>query len=397
MCDIYSNATITISADGSLDCQCGCFVWSPYPCLDPGGGITNIYLRRLGFEQEANGSHATEDLSRPRLDTRGWTLQERLLSPRVLHCTSTELVWQCSARVSCECQIIEKEADGYLNEPFRRLYVEDLLGEGKRFNWRRIVVEYTQRDLSQRADRLPAISGFATAMSKTSPHIFASKDYFFGLWRTDIVTNLLWNVVSDKDNSCSECWLRESTRFIGRYAPTWSWASVTGRIVYIDEVEGTSRYSSRDRTKLSPQVTLIRTEIDLDTENEYGPGFGELVVAGHLIPVTTQESLEHKFDVYHTRDLIDSQKSFAIAIPDVVSSQGKEVFHHKEYQWLIVAKMSHNGSTVDYGTRLVGLLLDRVPSLSGELYKRIGLVIGHMGTDLRTKMVQRQLSPGVCC
>ncbi|KAH8721517.1 heterokaryon incompatibility, partial [Phaeosphaeriaceae sp. PMI808] len=101
MCDIYSNATVTISTDAALDCESGCFDADQHqnltigtiPCLSSTRGrVTNIYYRRAGFRQEANGAYATENLSRLRLDSRGWTLQERLLSPRVLHCTSTELV-----------------------------------------------------------------------------------------------------------------------------------------------------------------------------------------------------------------------------------------------------------------------------------------------------------------
>jgi hypothetical protein len=408
MCDIYSNATITISADGSLDCEGGCFVSSAHrnltiatiPCQDPKGGITNIYLRRLGIQQEANGSHATQDISRPRLDTRGWTLQERLLSPRVLHCTSTELVWQCSARVSCECQIMEEEAAGFIFEPFRTLYVKDVADQGKRFDWRRIVVEYTQRDLSQHTDRLPAISGFAAAISKTLPDAFASKDYFFGLWHSDLVRNMLWNVVSGTNDSSGGAWSRESMRLAGRYAPTWSWASVTGGITYIDELHGQNRYESGLKTQVKSKITLQTANIVLDTQNLYGPGSGELVIVGELVPVVTRQSLEQKLKVFRTAYAQDSS-AIGIALPDVRSPRDIEVLPNKEYQWLIVVEMSYNGSTIyDSGTRLVGLLLDRLPSASGDLYKRVGLVIGHIkldGPSLEPKMVQGQYSLGVRC
>jgi hypothetical protein len=406
MCDIYSNATITISADGSLDCQGGCFVSSAYrnmtiatmPCPDSNGGTTNVYLRRLGIQQEANGSHASQNVSRPRLDTRGWTMQERLLSPRVLHCTSTELVWQCSARVSCECQIVEEEAAGFTFEPFRTAYVKDVVGEGKRFDWRRIVVEYTQRDLSQQTDRLPAISGFAAAISKTLPHAFASEDYFFGLWRPDIVRNMLWNVVSGTDNSSSEGGSRQSTRFTGRYAPSWSWASVTGGIAYIDELHGQNRYESGRKTQAKSKMILQTANIVLDTQNAYGPGSGELVVVGELVAVVVRQTPEHKLNVFHTAYTQDSS-AIGIALPDVLSSRDMEVVPNKEYQWLIVVEISYDGSTVyDLGSRLVGLLLERLPSPSGDLYRRVGLVIGHIrieGPRLKPQMVQGQYSLSV--
>lgn len=387
MCDIYSNASITISADGSLDCQSGCFVASPYrnvtiatiPCPNPDGGTTSIYLRRSGFRQEANGAHATENLSRPRLDNRGWTLQERLLSPRVLHCTSTELVWQCSARVSCECRVIEKEEYGFAFAPFRTLYVKNLLRKDETLDWRHIVAEYTQRDLTEQTDRLPAISGLAAIMRNTPPFAFSSENYLFGIWRTDITRNLLWHVESGKGDLSNESGPRESHRQAGRYAPTWSWASITGRIAYIDEV----RDENRRETQLNPRLVLLNSTIILDTKNDYGPGFGELAVARiFLHPVITRRSLQHKFDVFDARGCADGQNSIAVAIPDVVSSEEGEILPNKTYQWLVVAEISSLGrsSVKDQGIRPIGLLLERCSSSSGEVYRRIGLVIGHLRT-----------------
>jgi hypothetical protein len=157
MCDIYSNSTFTISADGSRECESGCFVESPYrnvtiatiPCADPDGRTTNIYLRRSGFRQESNAAHATENLSRPRLGTCGWTLQERLSSPRILHCNSVELVWQCSARVTCECQVVKKDAYIIAFAPFRTTYIMICLREDETLELLHIVAEYTQRDLTE--------------------------------------------------------------------------------------------------------------------------------------------------------------------------------------------------------------------------------------------------------
>jgi hypothetical protein len=401
MCEIYSNATITISADSALDCEGGCFGSGPHrnltisaiPCHAPNREMTNIYLRRSGFRQEANGAHATDNLARPRLDSRGWTLQERLLSPRVLHCTSTELVWQCSARVTCECQVIQKEPDGSTFEPFRTQYVTkpriDHLGifstqqmkqssRGRKIDWRRVVGEYTQRDLSEQKDRLPAISGLAALMTKRSPSLYNQKDYLFGIWRAEHVQNLLWQVVPDEGGYPSEDRPRGSTRFASRYAPSWSWASVTGRIAYIDEVRNDSE---RLQTTLESRMLLLDMTISLDTENVYGPGFGELVVRGDLLPVTIRDTFGHKFDVFDSRGTAYEEKSFAIAIPDVINTQQTEIVRGKTYHWLIVAEAETDrirSNVEDQGKRPIGLLLEQLSTASGEVYKRIGLVIGHL-------------------
>lgn len=33
---------------------------------------------------------------------RGWVLQERVLSPRTLHFTSTQMFWECNQKIACE-------------------------------------------------------------------------------------------------------------------------------------------------------------------------------------------------------------------------------------------------------------------------------------------------------
>lgn len=45
------------------------------------------------------------------LNDRGWTLQERLLAPRVLHFGTSEMAWECAEKIACECQILPTDAD----------------------------------------------------------------------------------------------------------------------------------------------------------------------------------------------------------------------------------------------------------------------------------------------
>jgi hypothetical protein len=72
---------------------------------------------------------------------------------------------------------------------------------------------------------------------------------------------------------------RESRRQAGRYAPTWSWASVTGLISYIDEVNE----EHRSETRLESKLDLLNSIIILDTKNAYGSGYGKLTVGGRFL------------------------------------------------------------------------------------------------------------------
>jgi hypothetical protein len=95
----------------------------------------------------------------------------------------------------------------------------------------------------------------AATMGKELPLTYSNGKYLFGIWRDDITRNLLWHVESGKGDLSNELNPRESRRQAGRCASTWSWASVTGRISYIDEVNEEDRSETRLEYKLrSPQL-----------------------------------------------------------------------------------------------------------------------------------------------
>ncbi|OCL14698.1 hypothetical protein AOQ84DRAFT_371064 [Glonium stellatum] len=98
------------------------------------------------------------------LNTRACVFQERILSPRVLHCTMQGLFWECSELRASEFEPLGCKFDysfrneGLLN--INKLLAEDrdaLLGP----YWRRTVERYSRLELSYSDDRLPALSGLA--------------------------------------------------------------------------------------------------------------------------------------------------------------------------------------------------------------------------------------------
>lgn len=399
MGDIFANSIVTISADGSSSCDGGCFIASPYrnltilelPCPGFGGERSKIYVRKSGFRQACNGSRATKTLDRPKIDTRAWTLQERLLAPRVLHFTSTELVWQCATEVNCECQVSKVESNKSVFRPFRDRYIQrntafennrgvvwSVLREGLRFDWRSIVSEYTQREMSIETDRLAAISGLAAAMARTKTKGYQTEDYFFGLWRQDIVRNLLWYAVYGDGDPFDDFKPRSSRRLEELYAPSWSWASITGQVAYYDEVS----QEDRSETMLVPKIHTLDMIYTLQSENPYGPGMGMLVLAGELIPVTVRQDAAGKH-IVQTADFIStSKKEIGDVHLDVLDSDQKEYSEDELLYWLIVAEIVSQGrsSVKDQGTRPIGPLLKMLTQRNEQpsKYWRIGLVLGHL-------------------
>lgn len=82
--------------------------------------------------------------------------------------------------------------------------------------WNKILVAYTRCVLTKEYDKLVAISGVAKVIQGMT-----RDDYFAGMWRRHLEYHLLWNT-HQLDT--------ERTRPKIYVAPSWSWASMIGRI-----------------------------------------------------------------------------------------------------------------------------------------------------------------------
>jgi hypothetical protein len=89
--------------------------WNTSIILSPGSThLADIVARRKWRHVWADGPG--EDIEAPYypLLELGWVLQERLLSARVVHFTTNELMWECREAITCECsgQIPEEISGG---------------------------------------------------------------------------------------------------------------------------------------------------------------------------------------------------------------------------------------------------------------------------------------------
>ncbi|CZR50941.1 uncharacterized protein PAC_00815 [Phialocephala subalpina] len=159
---------------------------------------------------------------------RGWTLQERILSPRILYYSSNSLAWECDGERSTLDRV------GQIRDNLK------LLGIGKhslpnkqeanpsfplmrsfRKTWREIVREFSKRHLTFATDKLPALAGVAYEMAAMS-----HQSYVAGLWKGDLINDLLW---------CRDFPTIPLPRPNYR-APSWSWASIDSPVVWSKSV-----------------------------------------------------------------------------------------------------------------------------------------------------------------
>jgi hypothetical protein len=234
MTDVYRNSVLTIAASDAVDSDGGLFRARTRsrtrpvafaPGISPFPRGSSVFA--FGDRQESNDGIRRES----HLDSRGWVLQEQLLSPRTLYYSSQELYWECAALLASESHPagIPK---GYDHNWQRRFFTElkraiagnDSTTDKQRVHmlWQKIVVNYSRRELTKESDKLVALAGAASQIASVLEDRFLA-----GLWVKWLWRDLLWWVERAVDSSASL-----GVRPTDFKAPSWSWASIKGPISY---------------------------------------------------------------------------------------------------------------------------------------------------------------------
>lgn len=286
MSDIYKNAMLCIS---TLDCSDD--EGELFGIRDPDLKLPTVVNIRT--EQDADPIPFFAQAERPdvsslflkhqnsRLLSRGWVVQERILSPRVAYFGRDQVFWECMSSQCCELrprdlEPSEAEADristlwkrvidvsGVVRSDYTDLY-EQLFED-----WTEIVEIYGQCDLTCPGDKLVAISGLANEMRRkiTALKPEVGHRYLAGLWEETLPRSLLWSVP----------WVesRPSRRASEYIAPSWSWASLDGPLAMADPRAGGTCVVS---------LVSCKTTSDGKTNNDTGKiKSGTIVLEGPLL------------------------------------------------------------------------------------------------------------------
>ncbi|KAK4444751.1 heterokaryon incompatibility protein-domain-containing protein [Podospora aff. communis PSN243] len=252
MADVYTNAALTISATGAADSKVGLLQpvssrkLPPSMLLDTGPGEASEELRRI-YGRRTDLQETIDDLFAPHiversaardnaepLFSRAWTLQEWVLSRRVVHFATGELLWDCLGAEGCECQGARLVPRQGRHGIWRRVFepgseVDKNRLEDPEWVWRKTVMIFTSRQITYDSDKLPALSGVAKSLAAERP---ADGGYIAGHWRSELPLSLLWRrgyMFGTKT---------PTSRPAKYHAPSWSWASVNGPIWYGDQHRG---------------------------------------------------------------------------------------------------------------------------------------------------------------
>ncbi|KAF2655383.1 HET-domain-containing protein [Lophiostoma macrostomum CBS 122681] len=206
------------------------------------------------------------------LHSRGWALQERYLSARVLYFTRDQILWECDKHRLC--QLFPYDApEVYTNAGRHRPRLSSFIGRDSpdqqiamstelHTAWHDIVRLYSQAKLTKVSDKFVALDGLVKLFAQLS-----GDTYIAGLWLSTLWEDLLW---------CTYGW-DNLQRYSEYVAPTWSWASVNGPVWYSGYFENTvyptqlSSYQIQTSSKLpGSKGTWIYDFLEL---RGYAPSF----------------------------------------------------------------------------------------------------------------------------
>ncbi|KAK4455302.1 heterokaryon incompatibility protein-domain-containing protein, partial [Podospora aff. communis PSN243] len=211
---IYSNAYFTVSALEPNNASAGIF----RVCLTTATEGSEA-PEPSGSANKADLSEWEERFRTAALNKRGWTVQERELSTRIVHFYQDEMFWECrTAQATWSSPRLQLKT--FLGQYFRILDSSSIHARGNLSvlaSWRKMVEDYTSRSLKVPGDRLHALSGIASMVKE---HLGC--DYVSGLWAASIVDDLHWITTGPKPPYPEE----------GR-APSWSWAAFDCPIKFV--------------------------------------------------------------------------------------------------------------------------------------------------------------------
>src|SRR3984885_5232924 len=207
------------------------------------------------------------------INTRGWTLQERLLSPRLVIFASHTIQFQCQqATVNLGDSLHIPSGLGSWRLPPDLIglpqnpEIEELTSEAAIEAWKDVVTLYSQRDLSYDDDKLVALAALSQAF-----HAHIQVPYLAGLWSGPALPSLLlWEPVSYGESSTYQAYV----------APSWSWASLPTPVAF-RTVNRLQEMASVSVDVLSSNTTFKNPALPFGEVSS-----GSLMLRAHLKPAT---------------------------------------------------------------------------------------------------------------
>ncbi|RKL41456.1 hypothetical protein BFJ72_g5348 [Fusarium proliferatum] len=410
MSEVYANSWLTVAASSSTGSNSGCYTCKQPPAAyisyeSQSTGMNEVRLPTVQLPFPVEGSskdfvYASKEWMPPSfqkypslyqigsfgsyidpvgdepLNQRGWTLQERFLSPRIVHFTSRQVFVQCGRDVLSEDgarfeNVMSKwavlgrhQSDPAVNArfaPTANRYESSRRSGG----WDFLVESYSRRQLSFETDKLPAIAGMARWLQQQT-----GETYLAGLWKEHICQDLLWRKYPYEE--MRPVWADRSRRYVygpgkplppfkkpkAYRAPSWSWASLDGSVKFE-----------------SLSISVCSHFCDSFLEYHSGSHFGKILSGWLKIKVglfaetkldTTSSLTAHKAPLVEVRRSTSLSKSFPETAVDIMLNgriyEGHAYFDFEPELPCLAAMICKSNC----------LLLEKLPSEPNS-FRRVGL------------------------
>ncbi|KAK7424616.1 hypothetical protein QQZ08_008499 [Neonectria magnoliae] len=218
MGSIYMNSAFTIATHSTGQCNEG-FVWrsqvhSSLRIAPKQGGPSFV----MSIPEPDDETLCQRILS-SEISNRAWILQELTPSPRILYFIED--------RVFLECEHRKPEVGSSVVETTAGIFRHVGDSPDMHTMWLRLVSRYTEYEMTKTGDKLAALTGVLEVWRKM---MAKPEDSFYhcGVFQADIERSLLWY----RAKPSSVVALDELETHLER-APSWSWASVDGRLRFV--------------------------------------------------------------------------------------------------------------------------------------------------------------------
>ncbi|KAF8849351.1 HET-domain-containing protein [Acephala macrosclerotiorum] len=265
------------------------------------------------------------------LGLRGWCLQEKLLSRRILFYGKRQIYWQCaSARKAADGESVPASAarsqanigNDVSDWPdvlrLRQLHREAATPEQRQAietkiykTWHNVLFLYINRRLTFYSDRLPGLAGMATLI-----HELTGDQYVAGFWHKYLLTSLIWThtksvlreeaprSIAERYETETPEWEKETSKMSG---PSWSWCShdFTDILDFWADFNEDYRQSFWKRQ----DAEVMAVNVDIVGGNPFGQvKSGELVLRGWTYPrwdvrTLDEGALQKKWQIWSSVNL----------------------------------------------------------------------------------------------
>ena len=157
---------------------------------------------------------------------RAWAIQEREISPRILHFAADHIFWECKCMLAMDSFPGGFKRMLFSNRSLSNIEAQSMLSTSidlseLYYYWSALVGQYSACHLTYESDKLIAVSALARRMMKILRSQGSEDIYLAGLWRDDLENGLLWSVNS-RARGTADGGVRIQT---DTPSPSWSWAS----------------------------------------------------------------------------------------------------------------------------------------------------------------------------